>query len=999
MKKTLLFIFLLCALVKVKAQQTFPVNGSHDIRPHLYAFTNATIVVSPTQTIDKGTLLVKGQKIEAVGKNLTVPKGYLIIDLEGKFLYPSLIDAFSTYGIPVVAASARGMGRSPQVMVSSKKGAYHWNEAIHPEIQAQNTFSVDKNKAEELKKLGFGTVQSLVNDGIARGSSLVTTLNTTHENEAIILNESAAQYSFNKGTSSNSYPSSLMGSISLLRQTYYDSEWYKNQNEEYNISLKEFNRLRNLPQIYEVNDVLDIFRASNIAKEFDQSFIIKTAGNEYQRLNEVKATGSKLIVPLSFPKTYDVEDPSAAREVSLSQLKHWELAPTNLGAVAKAGISFSITATGLEKSSDFWPNIQKAIEHGLTEEDAFKALTVTPAEFLGVSDKVGSLEKGKLANFIITSAPLFKNETIIYENWVQGNRFIANAIDESDIRGEYDTYIDGLGNIKLIISGKPGSYEATIGNSSDTSKTKVKITRNGHLLSLSFNPKGSEGSTRISAYVSSEKPMKLKGELVKPNGGSYDWTANFANTNTVLAKKETPKKEVSVGSLIYPFVSYGYETAPKAEMVLIKNATIWTNEKEGIVTETDLLIENGKIKAIGKNLSSGSAKVVDGTGKHLTPGIIDEHSHIALQGINEGAQSVTSEVRMSDALNSEDINIYRQLAGGVTTSHLLHGSANAIGGQSQLIKLRWGKTPEGLKFGGNDGFIKFALGENVKQSNWGDAGGSRFPQTRMGVEQVFVDAFTRAKEYKAAKSIKGNLVRRDLELDALVEILEEKRFITSHSYVQSEINMLINVADRMGFKVNTFTHILEGYKLADKMADRGIAGSTFADWWAYKMEVAEAIPYNAYLMHSQGVITAINSDDAEMARRLNQEAAKVVKYGGISEEEAFKMVTLNPAKMLHIENRVGSIKVGKDADLVLWNANPLSIYAKAEKTYVDGVKYWDIEEDEIRQKELEAERARLIQKSLDSKGKGNVTQRPTSSPSILYHCETMEEIGLNYFTN
>ncbi len=999
MKKTLLFIFFLFILVQVKAQKTFPVNGSHDIRPQLYALINATVVVSPTKTINQGTLLIKGQQIEAVGQNLTIPQGYLIIDLEGKYLYPSFIDAFSTYGLPVTATPSHGMGRSQQVMLSTKKGAYNWNEAIRPEIQAQHTFSINESKADELKKLGFGTVQSLVNDGIARGSSLVATLNTTHENEAIILHESAAQYSFNKGTSLNSYPSSLMGSIALLRQTYYDSDWYANQTEEYNISLKEFNRLQNLPQIFEVSDVLDIFRVNNIAKEFNKSFIIKSSGNEYQRLNEVKATGSKLIVPLNFPKTYDVEDPSAARNVSLSQLKHWEMAPTNPGAIAKAGIPFSITMYGLEKSSDFWPNIQKAIDHGLAEEDALKALTITPAKFLGVADIVGSLEKGKLANFIITSAPLFKRETIIYENWVQGNRFIANAIDEMDIRGEYKTHIAGFGDTKLIIGGKQGAYEVTINAQNDTSKIKVTFSKNGHLLSLSFNPKGSDGSTRISAYVSSQKPLQLKGELVKPNGVSSDWTASFTNAYTENTKKENTKKEVSIGNIIYPFVSYGYEVAPKAETVLIKNATIWTNEKEGIITETDLLIENGKIKAIGKGLSSESAKIIDATGKHLTPGIIDEHSHIALQGVNEGSQSVTSEVRMGDVVNSEDINIYRQLAGGVTTSHLLHGSANAIGGQAQLIKLRWGKTPEELKFGGNDGFIKFALGENVKQSNWGDAGGSRFPQTRMGVEQVFVDAFTRAKEYKAAKNIKGNLVRRDLELDALVEILDEKRFITSHSYVQSEINMLINVADKMGFKVNTFTHILEGYKLADKMAERGIAGSTFADWWAYKMEVAEAIPYNAYLMHSQGVVTAINSDDAEMARRLNQEAAKIVKYGGISEEDAFKMVTLNPAKMLHIDDRVGSIKVGKDADIVIWNNNPLSIYAKAEKTYVDGVKYWDIDEDKIRRQELEAERARLIQKSLESKGQGNVIQLAVSRQSILLNCETMEEAWLGYFIN
>ncbi len=486
----------------------------------------------------------------------------------------------------------------------------------------------------------------------------------------------------------------------------------------------------------------------------------------------------------------------------------------------------------------------------------------------------------------------------------------------------------------------------------------------------------------------------MKGELTLPDGTSSPWEAVYSKELTADKKKVAKKTPIAEGKVMYPFLSYGNEELPSAQTVLFKNATVWSNEEPGIMTETDVLVEGGKIKAVGRNLSAGNALVIDATGKHLTPGIIDEHSHIAIsRGVNEGTQAVTSEVRVGDVINSEDINIYRQLAGGVTTSHLLHGSANPIGGQSQLIKLRWGRSPEELKFEGSDGFIKFALGENVKQSNWGIAG-VRFPQTRMGVEQVFIDAFTRAKEYKEARSKKGNQVRRDLELDALVEILDEQRFITCHSYVQSEINMLMDVADRMGFKINTFTHILEGYKVADKMSERNIAGSTFADWWAYKMEVSDAIPYNAYLMHSQGVLTGINSDDAEMARRLNQEAAKIVKYGGVSEEEAFKMVTLNPAKMLHIDDRVGSIKAGKDADLVLWSDNPLSIYARAEKTFVDGVKYWDIEEDNLRQQQLVQERARLIQKSLDAKKGGSSTQRAESKPALLYHCETMEDFTI-----
>jgi imidazolonepropionase-like amidohydrolase len=313
--------------------------------------------------------------------------------------------------------------------------------------------------------------------------------------------------------------------------------------------------------------------------------------------------------------------------------------------------------------------------------------------------------------------------------------------------------------------------------------------------------------------------------------------------------------------------------------------------------------------------------------------------------VNEGGHNSSAEVNMQDVVNSEDINIYRELAGGVTTSQLLHGSANPIGGQSAIVKWKWGASPDEMLYKNQPKFIKFALGENVKQANWGINNPTRFPQTRMGVEQVFTDYFQRAKEYEAAwkaynsnsKKDKTKAPRVDLEMQTLVEILNNERFITCHSYVQSEILMLLAVADKMNFKVSTFTHILEGYKVADEMKAHGVGASTFSDWWAYKFEVNDAIPHNGAIMHNQGVVVAYNSDDAEMSRRLNQEAAKAVKYGAISEEEAWKFVTLNPAKLLHIDDKVGSIKVGKDADLVLWNDNPLSIYAKAEQTLIEGV--------------------------------------------------------------
>lgn len=968
MKKLLALLWMLFAVVQLNAQGSFPVNGSYDVRPEKYAIINATIITSASNKIEKSSLLIDGQEITYVGKNKSIPKGYVIYDMEGKYIYPSFIDVFSTYGVAQEKTNATSSRRSSQIFESTKEGAYNWNAAIRPETHAFKNFSIDAKEADALQKLGFGAVQSLVKDGIARGSSTLVSLAKTKDNKVILKSESAAHYSFDKGSSENSYPSSIMGSIALLRQTYYDADWYAKQNKEYNISLEEFGRLKDLPQVFEADRLLDLFRIDRIAKEFNIKYIIKSAGDEYQRLEEVKALAMPLVVPLNFPEADEVSDPLEANSVSLSQLKHWEMAPANLALLAKENIPFSITTSGLKKQTDFWKNLRKAMTYGLTEEQALHALTLAPAKFLKVEDKLGTLEKGKLANFLITDQPIFEKDASILENWIQGNRYVLEESSEVNLLGTYEIANE---KVTLEIEGTSKKYKAKI-KSENGKAIDAQLKVEGRLFALRYTSEGKE-TVSVQGYISNEKPLSLQGKKYHKDGATSDWSAKQVKQNQEKSDtKERKSEKPQIGKVVYPFVAYGNEKLPEVQDVLFKNVTAWTNEEEGILKNVDVHIRDGKIHAIGKNLSArGKTVQIDGTGKHLTPGIIDEHSHIALQSVNEMAQAVTSEVRMSDALDPNDIAIYRQLAGGVTTSHLLHGSANPIGGQSQLIKLRWGNTAEGLYFGGNPGSIKFALGENVKQSNWG-VGGHRFPQTRMGVEQVFMDAFTRAWEYKEAMAKDKESVRRDLELDAIVEILDEARHITCHSYVQSEINMLMEVADKMKFKINTFTHIMEGYKLADKLAERGIAASTFADWWAYKMEVADAIPYNANLMQQQGVLTAINSDDAEMGRRLNQEAAKTVMYGGTSEEEAFKMVTLNPAKMLHIEDRVGSLKVGKDADVVLWSDYPLSVYAKTEQTYVDGVKYWDIEENEAKIRAIETDRSRIINKILEEKsGKPN----------------------------
>jgi imidazolonepropionase-like amidohydrolase len=976
-----------------QAQETFPRNGAYDERSGRYAFTNANIVTDSKTTLEGATLLIENGLIRELGKSVKIPAGTVVVDLKGKYIYPSLIDLDSDYGMPEVKRERPAVGRLTPQLESNKKGAFGWNQAIQPENDASAMFAPEASKAAELRKIGFGTVLSHGHDGIVRGNGALLTLTDESASKAILNGKASAHYSFSKGTSSQTYPSSTMGVVALLRQNYYDADWYAKagKNKEVNLTLEAFNQIKALPSFFETVDKYGLLRADKIGDEFGIQYIIRGSGDEYQRIKEVKATKATLVLPLRFPEAYDVSDPWDSDLITMSQMKHWEMAPKNASEVAKAEIPFALTTANLRNKGDFWKNIRLAIEYGLSKEKALEALTTLPAQLIKADGMVGSLKPGLLANFLITSTGLFEADNIIIENWIQGKKFIINPLHVVDLRGTYNLSVNRQASGKLQIGGtlqKP-DYKILI---QDSIKIIPKVIVANELLTITYQPdKKLSETVRLTGWTIANG---LAGEGTLPTGATVLWSATLSEPYKQVAAKDSINKTLKeTGSVLYPFVGFGNEQLPKVETILVKNATVWTNEKEGILQNTDVIVQNGKISKLGKGLTVPSGgRTIDGTGKHLTSGIIDEHSHIALFAVNEAGQTSSAEVRMSDVLNPDDVNIYRQLAGGVTTSHLLHGSANSIGGQSALIKLKWG-TSQSEMLMPEVKTIKFALGENVKQSNWGEVVRTRFPQTRMGVEQVYFDHFIRAKEYangwKAFNAKKAGAVapRRDLELDALAEILNQQRFITCHSYVQSEINMLMHVADSMNFKINTFTHILEGYKLADKMAKKGIGGSTFADWWAYKMEVKEAIPYNAALMYHEGVTVAINSDDAEMARRLNQEAAKTVVHGGVPEEEAWKMVTLNPAKLLHIDQRVGSVKPGKDADLVLWNASPLSIYARPEFTMVEGAIYFDRKADLEKQQQIKTERERLIQKMLNDKNEGKATQKPQATQPRMWHCE------------
>ena len=988
MIKRLIFLWSVFGAFTVFAQDYFPKNdGVKSKNTNFTAFTNAKIFVTPSKSIQNGTLLIQNGKVINVGNTLVIPKNTVIIDLKGKSIYPSFIDLYSDFGVAKPKRKTSS-GRSPQY--SASREGFYWNDHIRPEQNAIDQFKYDDKAAKTLLAAGFGVVNTHLQDGIVRGTGALIALDSKGSDSQRILSDQSAQYtSFSKSVRSRqSYPSSIMGGMALLRQLNYDANWYAQGNvNTKDRSIEAFNQNKNQVQIIEAGSRANALRADKVGDEIGVQYVILGGGDEYERINAIKNTQATFILPLNFPKAYDVENTFLTNSLELEAMKEWNQRPSNPMTLDSNGVTFAFTTKGLKSMKDFKTNLKKAIDYGLDKVTALEALTTQPAQILGNS-KLGNLNAGSYANFLITSGAIFDIKTTLYENWVNGSRTIFEDISKKDIRGNYRFTIN-KDTFNLKINGTLGKLKTEI--TSDSLKLSSSLKYKNNWMHLMFSSKDTtlQNYIRVNAKILSNIET-ISGTATVLNGDTQYLEIKRVDTSSKKDTNTKDKKENQTPNVVpvsYPNGAYGFTKLPKAETLLFKNATVWTNESYGILENTDVLVQNGRISKIGTNLSSSKAKVIDATGKHLTAGIVDEHSHIAAASINESGQNSSAEASIEDVIDADDVDIYRNLAGGVTTIQILHGSANPIGGRSAIIKLKWGESAEDLIYKNTPKFIKFALGENVKQSNWESY--SRFPQTRMGVEQLYIDYFTRAKAYDAQKK-SGKPYRKDTEMEVLAEILNKERFISCHSYIQSEINMLMKVAEKFDFNINTFTHILEGYKVADKMKAHGVGASTFSDWWAYKYEVNDAIPYNASILNAMGVITAINSDDAEMSRRLNQEAAKAVKYGGTSEEDAWKMVTLNPAKLLHIDDKVGSIKVGKNADLVLWSAHPLSIYAKAEKTIIEGVTYFDIDRDEKLRASIQKDRNELILMMLKEKNKGMKTQPIKKKDKHLLHCDSID---------
>jgi imidazolonepropionase-like amidohydrolase len=982
---------------------TRPTEGIVDNTPAVHALVGARIVVAPGRVIERGTLVVRDGVIVAVGADVKPPDDARIWKLDGKTIYAGLIDAYSEL-------TGEAATKAADAVAKGKGSGGYWNINVVPQTGAATFYSSDPAINKKFRSQGVTARLIAPAAGIIKGTSAIVSTGDDDPSRTVIRKRAAlhAKLTVRRGDRKQ-YPNSPMGAVALFRQAFYDAQWYAKAwraqrgdpllaRPEQNAALEILQDYpqTTLPVVIDAANELYFLRADRFGREFGLNVIVRGSGREYRRIDAVRRTGRAVIVPLNFAKAPNVATPEAAMNVSLSRLMHWDIAPENPARLDRAGVPIALTAEGLSDPGKLLSAVRTAIDRGLAEDSALRALTTTPAKLLGVDNRLGTLEAGKAANLVIADGDLFAKKTRVLETWVDGRRYEVVKSNDVDVRGTWQLTIQSPSGKKqtvtLHLSGKPGSLGGEIvrGKATDTLRRAGLL---GSRFSCTLNGKslGDKGIVRISAVIADEVDggMTWLGGVSWADGRQTACTAR--RTSADVPKKEPapknkkdakrPDEEAKLTAsknalyeVNFPLGASGRAALPEQPTaVLFKNATVWTSDKQGKLTAASILVKSGKIAAVGKDIvAPKGVVVVDATGLHITPGLIDCHSHIATDGgVNESAQAVTAEVRIGDFIDADDINIYRQLAGGITSSNILHGSANPIGGQNQVIKMRWGSLPEEIKFTQAPPGIKFALGENVKQSNWGDDHKTRYPQTRMGVEQIMVDRFRAAREYDRRwgawrKSHQGLPPRVDLELEALAEVVNGKRWIHCHSYRQDEILALMRTCEKFGITIGTFQHILEGYKVASEMADHGAMGSAFSDWWAYKFEVYDAIPYNGAIMHNAGVVVSFNSDSGELARRLNVEATKAVKYGGVPPEEALKFVTLNPAKQLRIDRYVGSIAVGKHADLAVWNKSPLSTFARCEQTWVDGRKYFDRHDDLKRRTEDRRRHAALVQRILSS---------------------------------
>ncbi|MEW4567191.1 amidohydrolase family protein [Tautonia sp. JC769] len=1006
-----------------------------DYQPAAVAVTGATIVASPEQTIEDGTVVLRGGLIEAVGPALEieVPYDAETIEGDGLVLYPGFIDLYTTIGQDEnVPRSATGLSRPipldefPQASTPPDN-----RNGLTPEFRVSSALKLEEGAVRSRRNLGFTALLSAPSGAIATGQSALVSLGGLGRRESIVsesvalhlnlANPRGREYGLFEAfgirhdehcaghthspqdealihlieeamaaagpPDSGGYPGALMGVIAHLRQAMLDAEYHHKLLEyardkggplpPFDPSLDALYAARTgaLPAWWQAESQDAIHRALDLAGEFGTGAVLVGGRDAFEVIDRLKERKTPVVLRVDFPKEPEVpsEDeyrrkPIAERDPPLRELQQararWDDRVGVAGKLAEAGIPFAFSSDGLNRVDDFHAKVRQAIAGGLDEADAIRALTLDAAQIAGVADRLGTIEPGKLAHLVAWDGSYGSKDSKPRYLFVDGEKFEMNAGDRprNSARDEQDTSDDD--------------------DESDDSDDEADESDDEDDDSDDEDDDESEEGEEAEAE-SDEEP--------------------FVDVATEFDEDRVPS--LTTGG-----------------NVLIKDATILT-VSNGTIPKGSILVEDGKIAAVGESIEAPEGvTVIDAAGMVALPGIIDTHSHMAIEGgVNEGSLSINPEVRVKDVVTGDDVTIFQAAAGGVTAARLLHGSANTIGGQDAVIKLIYGKPARDLILRDGPQGVKFALGENVTRKR--SSNPDRFPFTRPGVEAVLVRAFEEARAYQARRRAFADAVaagkdvspfRRDLRLEALADMLDGSIKIHSHCYRADEILMLLRTAERYGMKVQSLQHVLEGYKIAAEIAAHGASSSTFSDWYAYKVEAYDAIPHNAALLTEAGAAVCIKSDSGEEVRHLYVEAAKMVRYGGVSEDQALAMITLNPARELGLDHRLGSIEVGKDADIALFNAHPLDGFAQCQLTLIDGdvafQRHHDDDGSILRpragsheQMPQAPEAVRAQQVEIPSNPDGvyaltNATIHPVSGPiieggTIIIEGETIAEVG------
>lgn len=976
MRRSLLLCTLALLLpVSGQAQQTNrtePVEGLRENRVRVHALTNARVVTAPGQVQNNATVVIRDGIIEALGPGVNVPAGARVWDLSGHTVYPGFIDMHADLG----------MDAMPE---GGDIGPTHWNPQVRAYFSTSTQLQDDPDRRAALRSLGFGAALAVPRLGVFRGQAGVIDLSDGNVRERIIRPNLVQSVAFGASREVGfGYPNSPMGTIALIRQALMDADWYKRAWDAYEASGRSFlppetsAALAALdpvvdgeqPLLFEATREEEHLRARKLAEEFPIVPWVRGNGEEYQIVDVLAQSRLPLIVPIDFPDAPDIEGPEDALDASLADLRHWYLAPENPGRLAAAGLDFAITTDGLGSEDDFLPNLRAAVARGLNRDRALASLTTVPARMAGIERTHGTLERGKVANLVVVDGDLFDDDATIQNVWVEGDAYTVNIPPRVDPRGTWaveatsgmaqDARIEFTGSL----NGLTGNIE--IGGSQVDLASVTARTEAGRVeFSFPTNSLGIEGSAQMSVSIDDDT---LYGWAIFPDGSTSNWQGErveaFAGGNGAGPARDVPDLQLEN---IRPAMAFGRPSMPtQPEHVVVRNATVWTSGPQGVIEGGDLLVRRGEVVEVGVDLDApGGAVEIDATGKHVTPGLIDPHIHSGTDGTNESGFAIVPEVRMGDVVTHNNIWMYRQLAGGLTTAMIKHGSANPIGGQNVFVKMRWGGLPDELVMDDPPRTVKFALGENPKRRS------GRYPDTRMGTYQIIADHFQAARDYQARwqeweATGEGLPPRRDLRMEALVDILNRDLLISSHGYRQDEFLALIRLAEEFGFGVQTLQHGVEAYKIAPELAASGVGAAVWSDWSSFKLEAYDATTYNARILLEAGVMTSLHSDNSQISSRMNWEAGKLLRTG-VSEEDALKTVTYNAAAVVDIEDRIGSLEAGKDADFVIWSGHPLSQFTIAEQTWVDGRRFFSLEEDAQLREQVRREHADLVQLVLQSK--------------------------------